>query len=67
MDTFSREDVLKSIRYYRGIFDWDLLVEEKEYDAVQRIFLATKTLDREIPYARAVDMSFVRKAHQRVS
>ncbi|HSE95827.1 MAG TPA: ABC transporter substrate-binding protein [Methylomirabilota bacterium] len=67
MDTFSREDVAKSIRYYRGILDWDFLVEEKEYSEVLKIFLATKTLDREIPYARAVDMSFVRKAHQRVS
>jgi NitT/TauT family transport system substrate-binding protein len=67
MDTFSREDVLKSIRYYRGIFDWDFLVEEKEYNEALKIFLATKTLDREVPYARAVDMSFVRKAHQQVS
>lgn len=65
MDTFSREDVMKSIRYYKGIFDWDFLVEEKEYDAVLKIFLATKTLEKEIPFAKAVDMSFVRKAHQK--
>lgn len=67
MDTFSREEVLKSIRYYKGIFDWDFLVEQKQYDAVLRIFLATKTLEREIPFARAVDMSFVRKAHQKTT
>jgi NitT/TauT family transport system substrate-binding protein len=66
MDTFSREDVLRSIRYYRGIFDWDFLVDEKPYEAVLKIFLATKTLDKEIPFARAVDMSFVRKAQQKV-
>lgn len=65
MDTFSREEVLKSIRYYRGIFDWDFLVEEKQYDEVLKVFLATKTLEREIPFARAVDSSFVRKAQQR--
>ncbi len=65
MDTFSKDEVLKSIRYYKGIFDWDFLVEEKEYNDVLRIFLATKTLDREIPFAKAVDMSFVRKARQR--
>ncbi|MBI2468000.1 MAG: ABC transporter substrate-binding protein, partial [Candidatus Rokubacteria bacterium] len=65
MDTFSREDVLKSIRYYRGIFDWDFLVEEKEYNQLLKIFLATKALEKEIPFAKAVDMSFVRKAHQK--
>jgi NitT/TauT family transport system substrate-binding protein len=65
MDTFSREDVLKSIRYYKSIFDWDFLVEEKQYDEALKIFLSTKTLDAPIPYARAVDMSFVRKAAQK--
>jgi NitT/TauT family transport system substrate-binding protein len=65
MDTFSREEVLKSIRYYKGIFDWDFLVEPREYDAVLKIFLQTKTLDREIPFQKAVDMSFARKAHQK--
>jgi NitT/TauT family transport system substrate-binding protein len=65
MDTFSRDEVLKSIRYYKGILDWDFLVEQKEYDAVHRIFLQTKTLEKEIPFAKAVDMSFVRKAHQK--
>jgi NitT/TauT family transport system substrate-binding protein len=65
MDTFSREEVLKSIRYYKGIFDWDFLVDEKEYNEALKIFLATKTLDKEIPFAQAADMSFVRKAHQK--
>ncbi len=64
MDTFSREEVLKSIRYYKGIFDWDFLVEEREYNQVLKLFLATKTIDKEIPFAKVVDMSFVRKAHQ---
>jgi NitT/TauT family transport system substrate-binding protein len=65
MDTFSRDEVLKSIRYYKGIFDWDFLVDEKEYDAVLRLFLATKTLDAPIPFARAVDMTFARNAQAR--
>lgn len=65
MDTFSKEDVLKSIRYYKGILDWDFLVEEKEYNEALKIFLATRTLEKEIPFAKAVDMSFVRKAHQK--
>jgi NitT/TauT family transport system substrate-binding protein len=67
MDTFSKDEVLKSVRYYKGILDWDFVVEEKEYQEALKIFLATKTLDKEIPFARAVDMSFVRKAHQKVS
>ena len=66
MDAFSKDEVLKSIRYYKGIFDWDFLVEEKEYAQALKIFVATKTLEQEIPFARAVDMSFVRKAHQKV-
>ena len=65
MDTFSRDEILKSIRYYKGIFDWDFLVDERQYQEVQRIFLATKVLDGPIPFQKAVDMSFVRKASQR--
>jgi NitT/TauT family transport system substrate-binding protein len=65
METFSRDEVLKSIRYYKGIFDWDFLVAEREYNEALKIFLATKTLEKEIPFAQAVDMSFVRKAHQK--
>ena len=67
MDTFSRDEVLKSIRYYRGIFDWDFLVDEKPYREALKIFLATKVLEQEVPFARAVDMSFVRKAAQKSS
>jgi NitT/TauT family transport system substrate-binding protein len=65
MDTFTREDVLKSIRYYKGIFDWDFLVDEKPYGDVLKIFLATRVLEAPIPFRKAVDMSFVRKASQR--
>ena len=65
MDTFSRDDVLKSIRYYRGILDWDFLVDERAYQDVLKIFLATRTLEGPIPFARAVDPSFVRKAAQK--
>ena len=65
MDTFSREEVLTSIRYYKGIFDWDFLVDERQYQEVQKIFLATKVIEAPIPFQKAVDMSFVRKASQR--
>jgi NitT/TauT family transport system substrate-binding protein len=65
MDTFSREEVLKSIRYYKSIFDWDFLIDEKEYGEVLKVFLSTKVLDAPIAFPKAVDMSFARKASQR--
>ena len=32
MSTFKREVVLESVRYYRTIFDWDFVIEEKDYE-----------------------------------
>jgi NitT/TauT family transport system substrate-binding protein len=65
MDSLSRDELLKAIRFYRGIFDWDFVVEERDYNEVLKIFLASRTLGKEIPFARGVEMSFVRKAHQK--
>jgi NitT/TauT family transport system substrate-binding protein len=62
MDTFSREIVLRSIKYYKTIFDWDFLIEEKDYDNGMKVFIPT-AVERPIPYVRAVDLSFVRKSH----
>jgi NitT/TauT family transport system substrate-binding protein len=62
MDTFSREIVLRSIKYYKTIFDWDFLIEEKDYENGMKVFIPT-AVERPIPYARAVDLSFVRKSH----
>ena len=61
MDTFSREVVLRSVTYYRTIFDWDFLIEEKDYDNGTKVWVPL-ALDKPIPYAKAVDMSFVKKA-----
>jgi NitT/TauT family transport system substrate-binding protein len=61
MDTFKREDVLRSVRYYKTIFDWDLLIQEKDYENGIKVWVPT-ALDKPIPYAKAVDMSFIRKA-----
>lgn len=61
MDTFKREVVLESVRYYKTIFDWDFLIEEKDYERGIKVWVPT-ALDKPIPYARAVDMSFVKKA-----
>src|SRR5262245_1642507 len=61
MDSFSREVVLRSVKYYRTIFDWDFLIEEKDYDNGTNVWVPL-ALDKPIPYAKAVDMSFVKKA-----
>jgi NitT/TauT family transport system substrate-binding protein len=61
MDTFKREDVLKSVRYYRTIFDWDFTISEKDYDNGMKVFIPI-AIDKPVPFAKAVDLSFVRKA-----
>lgn len=61
METFSRETVLESVRYYRTIFDWDFVVDQADYARGEKVWIPT-ALDKPIPYAKAVDMSFVRKA-----
>lgn len=61
MDTFKREDVLKSVRYYRTILDWDFVIDEKDYDNGMKVWLPL-AVEKPIPYAKAADMSFVRKA-----
>jgi len=61
MDTFSREVVLRSIRYYKTIFDWDLAIEEKDYDNGLKVFIPI-AIDKPLPFAKVVDMSFLKKA-----
>jgi NitT/TauT family transport system substrate-binding protein len=62
MSTFKREVVLESVRYYKTIFDWDFLIEDKDYERGTKVWVPI-AVDRPIPYSRAVDMSFVKKAH----
>jgi NitT/TauT family transport system substrate-binding protein len=61
MDTFKREIVLRSVKYYRTIFDWDLAIAEKDYDNAMKVFVPI-AIDKPIPYGRAVESSFLRKA-----
>jgi NitT/TauT family transport system substrate-binding protein len=61
MDSFSQEVVLRSVKYYRTIFDWDFLIEEQDYDNGTKVWVPL-ALDKPIPYTQAVDMSFVKKA-----
>jgi NitT/TauT family transport system substrate-binding protein len=64
MDTFKREVVLDSVRYYRTIFDWDFVIEERDYERGMKVWVPT-AVEKPIPYRQAVDMSFVKKAQAR--
>jgi sulfonate transport system substrate-binding protein len=61
MSTYSREEILESVRYYRTIFDWDFIIEEKDYDRGMRVWVPL-AVEKPIPFKQAVDMSFVKKA-----
>jgi len=61
MDTFEREIVLRSVKYYRTIFDWDFAIEEKDYQNGLKVFIPI-AVEKPIPYARAVEPSFLKKA-----
>jgi NitT/TauT family transport system substrate-binding protein len=62
MDTFSRDVILRSVRYYRTIFDWDFVIEEKDYTNGMKVWVPL-AVEKPIPYAKAVDMTFVKRAH----
>jgi NitT/TauT family transport system substrate-binding protein len=64
MDTFKRDVVLESVRYYRTIFDWDFVIDEKDYERGMKVWVPT-AVEKPIPYKQAVDMSFVKKAQAR--
>jgi NitT/TauT family transport system substrate-binding protein len=61
MDTFSREIVLRSVKYYKTIFDWDFMIDEKSYENGMKVWVPL-AVDRPVPYAKAVEMAFVKKA-----
>ncbi|OLB13864.1 MAG: hypothetical protein AUI04_16220 [Candidatus Rokubacteria bacterium 13_2_20CM_2_64_8] len=65
MDTFKRDIVLRSVKYYKTIFDWDFAIAPKDYDNGMKVFIP-EAVEKPIPYAQAVDMAFVRKAHQKI-
>jgi NitT/TauT family transport system substrate-binding protein len=62
METFAREAVLRSVKYYKTIFDWDFIIDEKDYENGTKVWVPL-AVDRPIPFAKAADMSYVRKAH----
>jgi len=65
MGTFKREVVLDSVRYYRTIFDWDLSIDEAAYERGMKVWVPL-AVDKPIPFAKAVDMSFLKKAQAKI-
>jgi len=65
MGTFAREVVLASVRYYRTILDWDLAIHEDDYARGTEVWVP-RAVARPIPFADAVDGSFVRNAQARL-
>jgi NitT/TauT family transport system substrate-binding protein len=61
MDTFERDIVRRSVAYYKTIFDWDLAIAEKDYQNAMKVFVPV-AIDAPLPYAKAVDLSFLKKA-----
>jgi len=49
------------VRYYKTIFDWDFTIDEKDYENGMKVFIPI-AIDRPVAFAKAVDLSFVRKA-----
>ena len=60
-----REEILESVRYYRTIFDWDFVIDEKDHDRGMKVWVPL-AVEKPIPFKQAVDMSFVKKAQAKL-
>jgi NitT/TauT family transport system substrate-binding protein len=61
LDGFTRDLVLRSVKYHRALFDWDFTIDEKSYENAMKVWVPL-AVDTPVPYAKAVEMAFVRKA-----
>jgi NitT/TauT family transport system substrate-binding protein len=61
METYSRQNVLRAVKYYKTIFDWDFILDEASYANGMKVRVPL-ALENPVPYAKAVDMTFVKKA-----
>ncbi len=65
MSTYSREEILESVRYYKTIFDWDFTIDEKDYERGMKVWVPL-AFEKPMPFKQAVDMSFVKKAQAKI-
>jgi hypothetical protein len=61
MDTLDPEVVLRSVKYYKTIFDWDCAIAQKDYENMMKVFVPM-AIDKPVRYAKAVESSFLKKA-----
>jgi NitT/TauT family transport system substrate-binding protein len=61
MEAFTREVVLRSVRYYKTIFDWDFMIQPRDYENGMKVWVPI-AVEKPIPFAEAAEMSFVKKA-----
>jgi NitT/TauT family transport system substrate-binding protein len=65
MSTFERDVVTASVRYYKTMLDWDLMIHEDDYARGSKVWVPL-AVARPAPFADAVDMSFVRNAQAKL-
>jgi NitT/TauT family transport system substrate-binding protein len=63
MSTFDREVVLKGIRYYQAIFNYDLLISRKDFENTKRV-MNPWVSKKDYSYESLVDMRFAEKARK---
>ncbi|HEY3065146.1 MAG TPA: ABC transporter substrate-binding protein [Methylomirabilota bacterium] len=61
METFTREIVLRSVRYYKTIFDWDFMIQPRDYENGLKVWVPI-AVEKPLPFADVAEMSFVKKA-----
>ena len=60
MSTYSREEILESDALLWTIFDWDFVIDERDYDRGMKVWVPL-AVDKPIPFGRRWTM-FVKKA-----
>jgi sulfonate transport system substrate-binding protein len=63
MAEFKRQDVVDTIKYYQNLFNYDLIVTRKDFQAGKKVWVPRAT-KKDWPYEEVVDMRFVEKARK---
>lgn len=66
MSTFKKEDILREIEYYKGIWDYDAQVAPEDYQNGLKVWIPRVT-EKPFAYEQVVNMSFVQKAAKKFS
>jgi sulfonate transport system substrate-binding protein len=63
MAEFKREQVVNEIKYYQNIFNYDLIITPKDFQAGKKVWVPRATT-KDWAYDEVVDMRFVKQAMQ---